>query len=270
MSGYCERVVCAGLTAEAACRCLLDWFKRFGPVPKWASDRGTHFKNQLLELLRKSYGSAHHFTTAYCPWANGTVEVVNRLLLKCLRAMLSELNLHISECPTVLPLVMYIVYRKQREYVAAVQASPENMHRTLTQEAGKRRSQYRDRRANKLSVYWRGPRRVVRALSDYIFEVQDLSVPFQVSQHHASRLRFYAASGQDTTEDFIAQATHGDGEHLVSKPHQCRLGQESHEPATIMFEDVPNLVEKFVMDQPAASTAHVMWKTLSDERPSIN
>ncbi|KAE8991224.1 hypothetical protein PR001_g21286 [Phytophthora rubi] len=27
---------------------------------------------------------------AYCPWANGTVEVVNRLLLKLLRAVLSE------------------------------------------------------------------------------------------------------------------------------------------------------------------------------------
>ncbi|GMF31124.1 unnamed protein product [Phytophthora fragariaefolia] len=105
MRGFCELIVCPDPTAESACRCLMDRFMRFGPVPQWVSDRGTHFKNKILGLLRKSYGSAHHFTTAYCPWPNGSVEVVNRVLLKCLRAMLSELKLHLSNWPTVLPLV---------------------------------------------------------------------------------------------------------------------------------------------------------------------
>ncbi|OWZ11929.1 Retrotransposon protein, Ty3-gypsy subclass [Phytophthora megakarya] len=100
MSGYCELVVCA--------------------VPQWVSDLGTHCKNQLLELLRKSYGGAHHFTTAYCPWANGTVEVVNRLGLKSLRAILSELKLHILDWPTVLPLVQSALYQTPVERLGGV------------------------------------------------------------------------------------------------------------------------------------------------------
>ncbi|POM58941.1 DNA/RNA polymerase [Phytophthora palmivora] len=195
MSGYCELVVCADPTAEATCRCLLDWFKRFGPVPQWVSDQGTHFKNQLLEMLQKSYDGSHHFTTAYCSWANGSVEVMNRLLLKRLRAMLSELKLHISDWSTVLPLVQSALnqipsdrlggvapvtaftalpasppihsilhpqttevfdvqaeYTEQRDHIAAVQASVEDMHQMLSHQAEQRRAQARDRRAVKRGV----------------------------------------------------------------------------------------------------------------------
>ncbi|POM63583.1 Hypothetical protein PHPALM_20991 [Phytophthora palmivora] len=277
--------------------------------------------------------AAHTIHYGILPVGNGTVEVMNRLLLKCLRAMLSVLKLHISDWSTVLPLVqsalnqtpsdrlggvapttevfdVQAVYTKQREHIAAVQASLEDMHQTLSHQAEQRRAQARDRRAakrgvdmanyeigdfvlvaqvtgraNKLAVHWRGPRRVVRTLSDYVFKVQDLSAPFQVTTHHASRLRFYAEAGRDVTEDLIAQAMHGDGGHLVSKLLQCRLGQESHiweilvewvgldpleasqEPATVMYEGVPKLVEKFVMDQEIDSAAHAMWAVLIGERP---
>ncbi|OWZ07204.1 hypothetical protein PHMEG_00020437 [Phytophthora megakarya] len=223
MSGYYELVVCTGPTAEAACRCLLYWFKRFGPIPQWVSDRGTHFLNELLELLRKGYGSAHHFPTANCPWANGTVEVGNRLLLKCLRAMLSERKLHISDWQTALHLVQsalnqtpaerlgdvapvmaftalpssppihtilhpqttevfdaHIVYQKQHEHIAAVQASlPKKEDRKFATDVQMDNYEIGDfvlvaqvtGRANKLSVHWQGPRRVAHALSDNIFEV---------------------------------------------------------------------------------------------------
>ncbi|OWZ00772.1 Retrotransposon protein [Phytophthora megakarya] len=120
MSCYCVLVVCA--------------------VSQWVSDRGTHFKNQLLELLRKSYGSAHHFTTAYCPWANGTVEDSSPPIHTILHPQTTEV------------FDAHILYQKQDEHIAAVQASLENMHRTLTQEAEKRRSQARDRRAAKKRV----------------------------------------------------------------------------------------------------------------------
>ncbi|POM60165.1 hypothetical protein PHPALM_31010 [Phytophthora palmivora] len=55
----------------------------------WVSDQGSHFKNLVMEELATLLGVQHHFVTAYCPWANGTVEVVNRQLLKCLRSLLS-------------------------------------------------------------------------------------------------------------------------------------------------------------------------------------
>ncbi|OWZ08682.1 Gag-pol Polyprotein [Phytophthora megakarya] len=49
----------------------------------WVSDQGTHFKNKVIEALQHAIGGHHHFTTARCPWANGTVEVVNREVLRC-------------------------------------------------------------------------------------------------------------------------------------------------------------------------------------------
>ncbi|ETV95907.1 hypothetical protein H310_10572 [Aphanomyces invadans] len=50
-------------------------------------------------------GAHHHITTAYSPWANGTVEVVNRLVLLTLKALLSEMKLRANEWHLVLPLV---------------------------------------------------------------------------------------------------------------------------------------------------------------------
>lgn len=78
---------------------------------------------------------------------------------------------------------------------------------------------------NKLALHWRGPKRVVRSLNDYTFEVQDLCAPYNVVARHASRLKFYRDSERGVTEDLIAHALHGEGGHLVDKLLECRLGQ---------------------------------------------
>ena len=260
LSGYVELIECASATADEVCAALTDWFKRFGTVQTWVSDRGTHFKNQVVERLRKALSAQHHLILAYCPWANGTVEVVNRLVLRCYKALLSELKLGIPQWPSVTPLVQAAlntmpadrlggvepltaftqlpattplttifnprtkrevtvdwVHREQNEHVAAVSAALDNMHHEYAGAVERKREQARQRRANKrgvkmanfaegdfvlvgqvtskankLAVTWRGPRRVVRALNDFTFEVEDLSAPFTVSTHHASRLKFYA------------------------------------------------------------------------------
>ncbi|GMF18369.1 unnamed protein product [Phytophthora fragariaefolia] len=320
MSGYCELATCESATAEAACSALLDWFKRFRSVTQWVSERGTHFKNTILEQVRKFYGGSHHFTTAYCPWSNGTVEVVNRLLLRCMRAMQSELKLHAAECPTILPLAqsafnqmpadrlggvapvtaftalpasppihvilhsqtqvlfdVEAVYEKQRQHLADIRVALDNMHRAVTSVAEKKREQARARRAEQSGV----PMANVK-IGDFVL---DVSSPFQVSTHHASRLQLYADSRRGVTDGSIAQAMHADGGHLVVKFLKCRLGAESHvweievewvgldpleaswEPAAIMFENVPQLVEQFVNSQPDDSAAHVMWSPLVNERP---
>lgn len=103
MRRYLELFEFTTATADDARTGLMDWFKRFGTVRQWVSDRGTHFKNEMMELLRKRLGGTHHFTTAHCPRANGSVEVVNRLILKCMRAMLSELKLAISMVILIAP-----------------------------------------------------------------------------------------------------------------------------------------------------------------------
>ena len=62
MSGYVELIDSPTATAEVAAMGLLDWFKRFGVVAIWVSDQGAHFKNQVMEHLRKAVGAHHHFT----------------------------------------------------------------------------------------------------------------------------------------------------------------------------------------------------------------
>jgi len=74
-------------------------------VSQWVSDQGAHFKNQVVDALCKLWGAQHHFVTAYCPWANGTVEVANRMLLRVLKSMLSEKKLKTNQWPIVLPMV---------------------------------------------------------------------------------------------------------------------------------------------------------------------
>ncbi len=53
-----------------------------------------------MSKLRRTLGAQHHFVTAYSPWANGTAEVMNRQLLRCLRAILVE-----RQWASVLPVV---------------------------------------------------------------------------------------------------------------------------------------------------------------------
>jgi hypothetical protein len=51
----------------------------------------------------------HRFTTAYAPWANGTVEVVCRQVLKALRQLCPEFKLSFQEWPEVLYVVQSVL-----------------------------------------------------------------------------------------------------------------------------------------------------------------
>eukprot|EP00171_Calliarthron_tuberculosum_P021340 IDg21340t1 len=105
LSGYVWLVPTESTDAKIVANTLLTWFSSFGVVRNWVSDRGSHFKNELIRILKESLQGHHHFTLAYCPWSNGTVEVVCRELLRALRALLSEFKLSAKRWPSVFPLV---------------------------------------------------------------------------------------------------------------------------------------------------------------------
>ncbi|KAE9333825.1 hypothetical protein PR003_g13836 [Phytophthora rubi] len=105
MSGYVELVPCIDAASDQTYASLLDWFKRFGVVRLWVSDQGAHFKNQVIVRLQSALGAHHHFTLSYTPWTNGTVKVVNREVLKSVKALLSERKLQTTYWPRVLPVV---------------------------------------------------------------------------------------------------------------------------------------------------------------------
>ena len=77
--------------AADAARAIMVWASIFG-LPSWLiSDGGSHFKNELIKELTDLVGVNHHITLPYCPWANGSVEVVGKDLLWTLRDTCSEM-----------------------------------------------------------------------------------------------------------------------------------------------------------------------------------
>ena len=104
MSGFVRLFPSVVADAAATAAALMDWFTTAGMVTTWVSDGGSHFKNEVMEKVRKLVGAHHHVITAYSPWANGSVEVVNRMLLRALKALLSEWRLPVNHWPVVLPL----------------------------------------------------------------------------------------------------------------------------------------------------------------------
>ncbi|ETV63994.1 hypothetical protein H257_19069 [Aphanomyces astaci] len=105
MSGFVQQFAAESADSAATAQCLMTWFTTFGCVHTWVPDGGSHFKNEVTEKVRKWVGAHYHITTAYSPWANMTEEVVNRLVLRAVKALLSEMKLNADEWPHVLPLV---------------------------------------------------------------------------------------------------------------------------------------------------------------------
>ncbi|GMF34640.1 unnamed protein product [Phytophthora fragariaefolia] len=296
MNGYVELVACVQATSDEVYQPLLDWFKRFGVVRQWVSDQGAHFRNQVITELQRALVAHHHFTTAYTPWANGTVEVVNREVLKAVKALLSERRLRTEDWPRVLPVVQGVLnqmpadrlYGKSpltaftalpggaqlasilhpreavtttvdsvdtqvREHLETVGAALDGMHAEMTAASEKSKRAARKRVArrhgvtlprftegdfvmaatatgksgNKLALVWRGPKRIVRALNDYMFEVQDLIEPYAITIRHAARLQLYREAAHGQVEELMEQAIHGEGSHLVEDLRACRLSPDT-------------------------------------------
>ncbi|POM78826.1 LOW QUALITY PROTEIN: Chromodomain containing hypothetical protein [Phytophthora palmivora] len=89
--------------------CLLESFSVFGVCTSWVSDQGIHFKNEAIKALQHALGAHHHFTTARCPWANGTVEVVVREALRCFRSLLSEWWMSTCDWPRLAKVVQLVL-----------------------------------------------------------------------------------------------------------------------------------------------------------------
>ena len=107
--GYVELHAAAAPTALNCVNGLLEWFKRTGIVEVWISDQGSHFKNEVLEELGRRLGSRQQFVVAYAPWANGTIERLNVLILSLLRALISEWKLEEDDWYYLLPVVMMAI-----------------------------------------------------------------------------------------------------------------------------------------------------------------
>ena len=95
--------------ATNTARALLDWSSRYGSPEILVTDQGTHFVNEVIAEMCHLMDTKQQFTTAYCPWANGTVERVNRTVLSVLRALCSEFRLPFERFHELLPVLRSVL-----------------------------------------------------------------------------------------------------------------------------------------------------------------
>jgi hypothetical protein len=97
---------------------LTQWHARFGIPQMFISDQGSHFKNAVMTKLANSLRVHHRFTVAHSPRGNGTVEVVNRHLLKILRTLRSEWK--VDKTTRLIRLVQAVLNHSPRELLGGL------------------------------------------------------------------------------------------------------------------------------------------------------
>lgn len=117
-------------SSEAAADALSTWIGSFGSVEWLISDQGSHFKSELLRTLTADTHTQHHFTTAYSPWANGTVERVCREVLRTCRALLSEWQLAERDWPAVTECVQSVMNQAPLRRLGQRQGAPSGVYRS--------------------------------------------------------------------------------------------------------------------------------------------
>lgn len=64
---------CVNSDSDAAVSTEAKWILYFGVMDWLDTDQGSHFRTSLMKGLISETRIRHHLTTAYCPWANGTI-----------------------------------------------------------------------------------------------------------------------------------------------------------------------------------------------------
>lgn len=109
LSGYTWLEPTASANAAHAASTLARWNRTFTSPDNWVSDQGGHFINETLQAMAKTHRISHRPTVAYAPWANGTVERLNRDILAAMRALIAELKLAPQDWTTVIALIPTIL-----------------------------------------------------------------------------------------------------------------------------------------------------------------
>jgi transposase InsO family protein len=115
-TGFVELIPCEHADHINIVTALQAWQSRFGKIGTLVSDQGSHFCNLMMsEYAKRCFPLPidHHFTIAYTPWSNGTVERVMRDIIALFRRILHT-HENIDMWPYLLSHVMSVINgRKQ-------------------------------------------------------------------------------------------------------------------------------------------------------------
>ena len=107
-----EAVSCS---MEVAARSVLKWCASFGVPNAFISGSGTHYTGQVMQMVSSRLGVVHHFGMVNVSWLYGTVERMDRELVKTFSALLSERRRPPSEWPLALGAVQWALNSAYRE-----------------------------------------------------------------------------------------------------------------------------------------------------------
>jgi hypothetical protein len=160
-----------------------------------------------------------------------------------------------------------VAERATRDRKAAIQKHNDKTHvRTSNLQVGDYVlvAEHRRSSVSKLQVKWKGPRRVARVESDYVFVVENLLTK-ELKAAHPTRLRFYKDKELNVSAELAQAAEHNDHQlYVVSKILDARYNEQEmfHEllvawrgfpggeatwgPYSVMAVDVPDMVAMFV------------------------
>lgn len=117
-------------TGEAAADALSTWIATFGSIQWLVTDQGPHFTSSLISNLTRDLHVSHHFTTAYSPWANGSVERICKEVLRSCQALLHEFRLAPSDWPSVTECIQSILNHSPVKRLGMRQGAGAGVYRT--------------------------------------------------------------------------------------------------------------------------------------------
>lgn len=109
VSSYTWLFASSSPDAETAAGALAKWIAAFGSMDWLVSDRGSHFTASIISILEEEEKIRHYFTTAYCPWENGTVERLCKEVIRAGRVLLSEWKMQEVMWPRILETMQAVI-----------------------------------------------------------------------------------------------------------------------------------------------------------------
>ena len=101
--------------AATVVRALLDgWLSHYPDPDLIHTDGGTHFDNQVMEMLSSIRGWDHTICTPYAKWAHGVAERNNRTAIDIMKQLCRQLNVEQNEWPSLLKIVQGAMNRRRR------------------------------------------------------------------------------------------------------------------------------------------------------------
>ena len=104
-SGFVTLTPCGSPDSLITTQALLDWRAMFGTPNTFVSDQGSYFIGEVMRTLVERLGVDHHLTTAYIHYPNGSIEIVNKLILQAIRTLISELRWKKEDWESLIPVI---------------------------------------------------------------------------------------------------------------------------------------------------------------------